>query len=107
MKKIIIFLPLFLFLSSAFSSTADDLSGYVGWTIMANKTIEGWYDKGGKHGDDFEGCDYDRVIIFSDNTVLKCAGYSYQYSYRPKAIILVKGYQFIMIVGNDVYRMNR
>jgi hypothetical protein len=37
-------------------------------------------DKGVRK-DDFEGCDYDHIIVFDDNTGVRCTSYSYSYSY--------------------------
>jgi hypothetical protein len=66
----------------------DEASDYVGYTIIAVKTIDSFQDKGKEKKDGFEGCDYDRVIVFTDGTGVSCRGYGYKYAYRPKAIIL-------------------
>jgi hypothetical protein len=63
-----------------------DLSELVGYTLLAEKTIDG-YIENGKKSDDFEGCDFDRVIVFDDNTGVRCMTYSYTYSFRPDAYI--------------------
>ncbi len=107
MKKIYFYITLLLASSFAHANITDDLDDFVGYTIIASKTIEGYQDKNGKKDDSFEGCDYDRLIIFSDDKILICAGYSYHYAYRPKAIILSNGSSFKMIVGDDVYDMHR
>jgi len=97
-----------------YAGLADDLNDLVGYTITASKTINRWYDD--EKGDDsFDGCDYDRVIVFDDNTSLTCAEYGYQYVYRPTAIILTKKipskgksfYDVKMIVGDEVYDMRK
>lgn len=97
--------------------SSGELEGLGGYTIIASKTIEGYRDGGqsGKRGDDFEGCDIDRVIVFTDGTALTSAEYSYQYAYRPTAIIFAKQitnggrafYDFKMIVEDEVYEMRR
>jgi len=98
----------FLFLSTPTFAVWDfELMNLVGYTIIGNKKITGWYDNNGKRGDSFEGCDYNRVIVFDNNKVLTCRGYRYHYAYRPTAIILSNGYSFKMIVGDDVYDMSR
>lgn len=107
MKKWLFPLVLLTVNSSAFADVTSELGRYVGYTIVASKTIAGYQDRNGKKADDFEGCDFDRIIIFDDNKILTCAGYGYQYSYRPTAIILSNGSVFKMIVGNDVYDMRR
>src|SRR5437764_1214629 len=76
--------------SFAFADTADKLRDLVGYTIVDAKTIKGWYDDDEKVEGLFKGCRSGRVIIFADNTILKCTGYNYQYAYRPTAVILAK-----------------
>lgn len=92
---------------------ADDLEDLVGYVIVAAKTVEGWRD-GRKKGDEFEGCEHGRVIVFTDGTALTCNTYSYSYSYRPTAVILAKQfkyqgrdvYDFKMVVEDEVYDMS-
>lgn len=92
---------------------ADELEDLVGYVIVAAKTVEGWRD-GRKRGDDFEGCEHGRVIVFTDGTALTCNTYSYSYSYRPTAVILAKQfkyqgrevYDFKMVVEDEVYDMS-
>ena len=85
---------------------ASKLRRYVGYTVLDTKTIKGWVSEDRKkHGDSFEGCEFGRLIIFDDNTYLRCTGYSYEYSYRPEAVILARGKSFVMIVDDDAYDM--
>lgn len=101
-----------LLFSTAHADLADELEDLVGYTIVATKTIEGWKE-GRKSGSDFEGCEFDRVIIFSDGTALVCREYRYTYSFMPKAVILAKQisyqgrsfYDFKMVVDDEVYDM--
>lgn len=83
--------------SAAYANLADNLESYVGYKIIAKKTVIG----------EFEGCDFDKKIIFDDRTVLKCATYGYQYSYRPTAIILFNGSNIKMIIDDEAYDMSR
>lgn len=107
MKKSLIPLLLLLIATSAFADITNELKRFVGYTIIASKTIVGYQDENGKKDDSFEGCDFGRVIIFDDDKILTCAEYGYQYAYRPTAVIILKGSSFKMIVGNDVYDMQR
>ncbi|HEX7687940.1 MAG TPA: hypothetical protein VF453_09545 [Burkholderiaceae bacterium] len=66
----------------------DDISDYVGYTIIAVKTIDSFKDNSHERKDGFEGCEYDRVIVFTDGTAVTCRSYGYKYAYRPKAVIL-------------------
>ena len=83
-------------LGDEFEDVADELVGY---TILSVKTVDG----------DFEGCDFDKKIIFTDGTYVTCMGYGYQYSYMPKAILLgtnFKGHTLFKIyVGGKVYNV--
>ena len=103
---IILFATL-LFSFSTHAYNINDFDDFIGYTIVAKKTIEGYVDEDGTRDDEFNGCDYDRVIIFTDNTILTCRRYRYSYAYRPKAIILSNGYNYKMIVGSYVYDMQR
>lgn len=105
MRKKNLLFGLFFFCMPAFADLADKLERLVGYTILGSKTIEGWYDDDGKKGDSFEGCDFGRTIVFSDNRILRCSTYSYQYSYRPSAVIISNGKQIKMIVEDEVYDM--
>lgn len=96
---------------TAHAGAADLLSELVGYTVIASKTIDSFADRGKEKKDGFEGCEHDRVIIFTDGTAVTCRTYSYTYSYRPNAIILgqqvtYQGNQLTllkMVVGDKVY----
>ncbi len=100
--------------SPAYADLADELEDLVGYTIIASKTVERWYDDEEKD-DAFIGCSHGRVIVFTDSTTLTCAEYGYQYAYRPTAVILAKEttyqgksfYYFKMVVEDEVYDMRR
>lgn len=97
--------------STARAGAADILSDFVGYTVIASKTIDSFADRGKEKKDGFEGCEHDRVIIFTDGTAVTCRTYSYTYSYRPKAVILgqqvtYQGKQLTMlkmVVGDTAY----
>jgi hypothetical protein len=82
---------------------AFDPSELLGYTLVSEKRIDG----------DFEGCDFDKKIIFMDGTYLTCATYSYTYSYMPTAYIYAKHLEYKgkvfadikMVVGDRVYDM--
>lgn len=113
--KCLIFVILSVFaIRPAHADLNNELKDLVGYTIIASKTIDRWYD-GDKQNNSFNGCSHGRVIVFTDNTTLTCAEYGYQYAYRPTAIILVKEfsykgksfYDYKMVVENEVYDMRR
>jgi hypothetical protein len=78
------------------------LERLIGYTLVAAKTVQSHIDKGIKK-DDFEGCDYDRIIVFEDDTGVKCASYSYTYSYRPKAYIFVSNRDIKICVNDELF----
>jgi hypothetical protein len=95
--------------SSASAGLADNLSKFIGYTIVDSKTIKGWYNTDDNESEEgaFKGCKNGRVIVFTDNKILKCSSYGYQYAFRPTAIILWNGSQFKMIVEDEIYDMSR
>lgn len=114
MKYLIFVIFAVLSAPPAHADLANELDELVGYTIIASKTIDRWYDDDEKD-DSFNGCSHGRVIVFTDNTTLTCAEYGYQYAYRPTAIILAKEisyqgksfYDFKMVVEDEVYDMRR
>ncbi|MBT1077106.1 hypothetical protein [Geobacter grbiciae] len=113
--RALIILVLLCFASTAYADLADELADLVGYVIVDSKTIKGWYDDDESEEGAFKGCKHGRVIVFSDNKVLTCAEYGYQYAYRPNAVILAKEityqgksfYDFKMVVGDEIYDMRR
>jgi hypothetical protein len=83
-----------------------DISDYVGWTVVAKKTIVAYVESDGGGKDAFEGCNFYRKIIFEDNTYLTCTGYGYHYAYRPAATILRNGSSWKMIVDGEAFDMS-
>lgn len=72
MSRIIFFLLLLLVPFPAQADCESVLENNVGWTIVDSKTVDGYKDKGEPKKDDFEGCDYDRIIYFRDGTSAIC-----------------------------------
>jgi hypothetical protein len=101
--------PLVLVLLSAPAIAGMDASAlrpYVGYTIVGVFTITGWRDKDGTGEDGaFKGCQFGRVVVLDNDKALTCAGYGYQYAYRPDAVVLARGGMFKMVVEGDVYDM--
>lgn len=106
MKKLYITSILLLLTSSSFAYFPNELNELVGYTILGNKKIVGWYDQDGKRGQSFEGCNYGRTIVFEDNKILICRNYHYHYGYRAEALILSDGQNFKMMIDDHVYNMS-
>ena len=78
----------------------------VGSTLLARKTITGWIEQGVAH-DGFEGCTYDRILVFSDQTGLRCSGYHYEYAYNPEAEIWGSSGQFFICISGTMIPVQR
>ena len=98
-------MPVFLFcLALSSPARALDQSELVGYTLIEEKTIDG----------DFEGCDFDKRIVFMDGTYLTCSTYTYTYSYMPTAYIYGRQFQYKgkvlmdvkMVVEDEIYDMS-
>jgi len=79
-----------------------NLDSVVGYTLVAAKYVAG-YIENGERKDDFEGCNFDRIIVFDDNTGAKCVGYSYTYAYRPEAYIFILGNNIKACIEDEMY----
>ena len=97
--RFFLFAVLATFSCIARADLAYELNSLIGYTIVDSKTIKGWYDDSEKEEGAFKGCKHGRVIVFTDNTVLTCAEYGYQYAYRPTAIILAKHISYCGLEG--------
>jgi hypothetical protein len=106
-KLIFVFSVIIVFATQANADIADKLSRFVGYSIIHSGTITGYQDKRNKPNDSFEGCDYDRVIFIDDAFRVTCATYSYTYAYRPTVVILSRGGNLKMIVGNDIFDIRK
>ena len=112
---LLFFFYFFLIPEIAGADCADELEDLEGYTIIAVKTIKGWYDEDERNDSSFNGCSHGRIIVFTDGTVLTCAEYGYMYAYRPTAIIFArefswKGkpiYDIKMLVEDEVFDMRR
>jgi hypothetical protein len=77
-----------------------DLDRVVSYTLVASKTIAG-YIQDDQRKDEFSGCEFGRILVFDDNTGVRCAGYSYQYAYRPTAYIFANSYAIKLCIDGS------
>ena len=104
MNKLIIIILTVSLWSHLFAGCQSILKDHVGWTIIASKTIAGYLDSGEEYSDDFEGCEYARMIFFADETAVTCSDYNPDYSHRPTAIILESSKkEFKMVVEGEEF----
>ncbi|MGE0418899.1 MAG: hypothetical protein AB7O80_19010 [Acetobacteraceae bacterium] len=79
-----------------------DLSQVVGYQLVMVKTIEGYIENGRK-GRGFEGCRPDRVLVFTDNTGVRCKGLSLQKANLPHAYLFARSQTDLKLcVGDDM-----
>jgi hypothetical protein len=80
------------------------LDELIGYTLTAAKVIIGRID-GAILSDDFEGCERGRVIVFADNTAVRCSGEKFSYSYRPRAYIFSSRNAMKLCVESELYEI--
>ena len=76
----------------------------VGFEIEAVKTVAGWIDeRAGEVGDknDWEGCRYNREIIFEDGTTLTCKSYDYGSAWGTQQAVVFKRYSDVKVCIDD------
>ena len=91
------------FLGTAKAGCVIDVSDYVGWQIIFAGTVTGHIDEDGREVDEFEGCDYGRVLIIDYTMAIECAEYSYSYAYHPDIVILSDGNSFVACIDDEVF----
>ena len=80
-----------------------DISDYVGWQIIYSGFVTGYIDENGIEQDDFEGCEWGRVLIIDHSEIVICAEYNYSYSYYPNIVILANRDSMAACINDDIY----
>lgn len=106
-KSCIVATSVLAFSANAAVPCEADLSGYVGWTIIYSGTVTGYFDENGEVQFDFEGCDYDRVLIIDYSKVVTCSEYGYTYAYHPDILILSRGTSMEACIAGDMYDIRK
>jgi hypothetical protein len=79
-----------------------DLSLVVGYQLVMMKTISG-YIENGRQQRGFQGCQPDRVLVFTDNTGVRCKSVSLQKANLPRAFLFARSQTDIKLcVGDDM-----
>ena len=84
-----------------------DVSDYVGWQIIYSGTVTGYIDENGKREDDFEGCEYGRILIVDYSKKATCVEYSYAYAFQPDIVVLSNGHSLKACIDNEIYDIQR
>ena len=82
------------------SDLTSELSRLTGYVVLGDEAI-----------DEFEGCEYGKIIRFRSGAHVTCNGYGFQYSYGADAVILVRPvdketFHCKMIVDDEVYEVS-
>ena len=68
--------------------------------------ITGYQDPGKEPvQDEFEGCDWDRLIFLDDRYQVTCKRYHYHYSHRPEAVLLKTGSRYYLYLNRYFYEV--
>jgi len=82
----------------------DQLEDLIGYEVESVKSVAGWIDEAaGKVGneDDWEGCRYNRTIIFSDATSVECVSYHHSSAWGPQKAVIFKKYSGRILCIDD------
>jgi hypothetical protein len=91
---------LLLGLSGGPARAVCDLSQVVGYTLVFGKTIAA-YIQDGKRVQGFEGCTRERVLVFTDNTGLRCKDTFVQTAELPKGYLFARNANDMKLCVND------
>lgn len=76
------------------------LDGVIGYTLVFAKTIEA-YIEDGRRQRGYQGCQPGRVLVFIDNTGLRCKGVSLQKMDIPKGYLFAKSQTDLKLCVGD------
>lgn len=80
-----------------------DLSRVVGYTLVLSKVVDS-YIEDGKRVKGFTGCNLDRVLVFTDDTAVRCKETDVQQASLPRAYLFARGPNDMKLcVGEDIY----
>jgi len=88
----------FAFTAASFADCdldTNQLEDLIGYEVEDVKSVAGWVDEAaGKVGneDDWEGCRYNRTIIFDDGTSMECVSYHHSSAWGPQKAVIFKKY---------------
>lgn len=95
------------FANEALAGCEIDVSDYVGWQIVYAGAVTGYIDEDGVEQDDFEGCEWGRVLIVDYTKAVTCNEYSYAYAYNPDIVILSNGSSMEACIDDEIYDVRR
>lgn len=94
MRALFGFAFLLLVSGAAWADGRCDLNSVVGYQLLFGKPIDG-YIQGGTRRKGYDGCEPDRVLVFADNTGVRC-----RQTVRQRVDQLPTGYLFARSAGD-------
>ncbi|HEY8289685.1 MAG TPA: hypothetical protein VIG49_10480 [Acetobacteraceae bacterium] len=83
------------------AASGCDLSEVVGYQLIFGKTIEAYIENGAKTRG-FDGCVPDRVLVFTDNTGVRCKSTMVQHLELPQAYLFARSQTDLKLCVDDV-----
>jgi hypothetical protein len=82
-----------------------DLDMLIGYQLAFAKVVTG-YVQDGRRQIGFEGCTRERVLLFEDNTGVRCKETFPQHAVRPKAYLFARSQTDLKLcIGDDLYEV--
>lgn len=96
MRKMLLLIA-FLFPTVAFADSDLERLAKEGYAVISQTKLQ---------DSNFEGCDYDRVLVFRNGFKFKCTEYNYNYAYNPDVLILKHIYSndYKVIIDDEEFR---
>lgn len=93
--------------NAALAGCEVDIADYVGWQIIYAGEVTGYIDEDGVEHDEFEGCEWGRVLIIDYTKAITCDEYEYDYAYHPDIVILSNGSSMEACIDDEIYDVRR
>ncbi len=103
MVRILLTLIFLILAGAAKSGCKIDISEFVGWEIIYAGQITGYIDEAGEIADDFDGCEWGRILIVDYDKTVTCDEYNYSYAYRPEIVVFADGYDMKACIDDEIY----
>jgi hypothetical protein len=82
-----------------------DLGELIGYQVMFGKVIDSYIEDGERHHG-FAGCATDRMLVFADNTGLRCKETFVQHADRPRGYLFARNAGDLKLcVDGTLYRV--
>lgn len=84
-----------------------DLDALLGYQLVAIKTIDGYQDGDGKTHKGFDGCEAQRLVMFSDRSAVRCVAAAGRHLDAIKAYVFARNsYDLKLCVQDDLFEVS-